>query len=481
MSRPPSSLPRATQVAGHTTLFCVALLAVTTAIRSADPMPFHSWTRSKIHETVTPDAPYDTLFVGTSRMEFGLMPSEFDARSSELGIPTRTFNGALSGLRTHDVIHVLHWITDRAPASLRRVVMELHDLDQHVNGSQWFSDMQIEMHAPSTLLPRLASVAKVSRGFAEQMRQGGSVALHGLANALTLGEGARIVADRIAIADGGSLPNAWRSGSTGWRAVDTHSTPHVDQMRRDLIEGRAYWERALFDKSLRPTADEFLGGFRSEPFFALQDRLRARGIELVLVVMPTISFDFYGRELVPALSSRILTIECDRPAEHRPVFAWENFFDVSHLSIAGAKAFSRHLAELLAECDQEGRRAPRPRYRAPGGTVARIERSEQGLKIVATNVPLTGDLVAALSRRSPDRELMPGVSLCIELPAIAQCALDRTGLDSATGTIPWDRLPTGDVYWLQAGAMRGDEVLDLCAPIPIDLTELPAGSEKVRR
>ncbi len=482
MSSPTRNLmQRATHCVAHTALFCIGLFGVAAAVRIADPMPFHSWTRAKIHECATLDASFDTLFLGTSRMEFGLVPAEFDARSRELGHPTRSYNGGISGLRMHDVLHVLDWIGERPPSGLRRIVMELHDLDQHVNGGQWFTDTQLEMHAPSTIASRLASVAASRRGIVEQAQQAASVLLHGIANALALGQGDRIIDDWRALAAGKDLPETWRWNDAGWRAVESSTTPHVDQMHRDLVDHRADWERALADKATRITSENFVEGFRPEPFLEAAARLKSKGIDLVLVVMPTLTFDFYGREQAEALGASVLTIACDRPAENRPVFAWEHFYDCSHLSTAGAKAFSRHLAELLAETKNHGGKPPRPRYRALHGMSAVAEVVATGLTVRAQGIPLCGDLVAVLGRRADGPELAHGERLAVELPPLAQRALVRTGLDAASGTIAPEHLPEPGTYWLQVGCIREGAILDLTSPQSVRVPEPALGSEEKRR
>jgi hypothetical protein len=69
-------------------------------------------------------AELDTLFLGTSRLLYGINPSIFDATMAARGCPTRSFNLSLRGLNIRELILLVRAIHDDPPPRLKYLLVE---------------------------------------------------------------------------------------------------------------------------------------------------------------------------------------------------------------------------------------------------------------------------------------------------------------------------------------------------------------------
>jgi hypothetical protein len=71
---------------------------------------------------------FDTIFVGSSRVYYGVSPSVFDQVLAENGIPSRSFNFGGSGMSPPEEFYVLEQILTVNPPNLKRVFLEIDDI-----------------------------------------------------------------------------------------------------------------------------------------------------------------------------------------------------------------------------------------------------------------------------------------------------------------------------------------------------------------
>ncbi len=344
----------------HSALFVAGLLGVAALLRSVDTIPFWSWTRDEIVHVATGDADCDTLLLGSSRIHYGIQPQAFDARMAELGMPTKSWNLAFCGMRSHDSAALLDWILEHKPKGLKRVLVELHSFDQKVRGGDWMTDMQVEMHTPGQLLPRVRSILLSNHSLPEKLQQFGYVALHTLSNALRAGQGLRLLDDQLADAPAARLDR--RSlARRGWRpnGEDTAHSPQADAEHAEFLQNGEKYARIAREKTDDPCRPFLRGGFNLEAFAHQVESARRAGVEILFVVMPPFGYSFRGRDGVDAAARLATVIELDRFADHPELTDLSLYHDQSHLNSQGALAVSRLLAEETARALAEAT-APAP-------------------------------------------------------------------------------------------------------------------------
>ena len=94
---------------------------------------------------------YDVVFLGSSRVQRGIHPEDFDARMEELGRPVRSFNFGLGGIRFPETVYWVDWILAQRPEKLRWFFIELQPIEhwiQPVTG--WRSRRFLNWHGWSS-------------------------------------------------------------------------------------------------------------------------------------------------------------------------------------------------------------------------------------------------------------------------------------------------------------------------------------------
>jgi hypothetical protein len=434
----------------HVALFLVGLFGTSVWLCSVDEVPFFSWVRSKLTHVEEHGGDYDTLFLGSSRMQYGVAPKLFDRRMAELGKPWKSFNFALPGLRQHDVDVMVRWLVAHKPSSLRRVVVELHTFHQSVRAGDWLSNQEIDMHQLGQFVPRCRSILTCKSPWNDKLAQFQFVFVHTLVNTLRIGQGQRILDDKLRRAKGQRIADAYDIADAGADFVERLNLPHVLRDHQTFVDQPEIFTKTIQQKIVDVAPQWIRGGFNLPSIRAQAELLRAAGIESFYVVMPTLYMDFPGREGVTEFARDHHVLELDLPHLHRPLYEREQFYDASHLTRAGIAVFSPHLADQLAALDAlpPGQRlAPQVLSARPLGL--RVERVEGAamLQCVAENLPFVGKVVVGASLQSGDITLANGVRLGVAQPPTWSAELVRDGVASATGTLPLGAaLPMAPVF-----------------------------------
>ena len=455
----------------HLGLFLVGIVLVDVSLHDFEPLPFWSWSRSKVNWVTEHGEDYDTMFFGSSRMHYALQPEVFDARMAALGMPTKSFNFALAGLRMHDVALMLDWVAEHKPSSLRRAVIELHSFDQRIRGSQWFSDRDVEMHAPVVFWMRMQSILIGKMSVVEKAAQVQYVALHSLSNALRLGQGTRIVSDVLARSQGERLPNAYDVGRGGWEDIAAVKLDHMIREHEEFSAKRDLFERQLSWKVAHTRLEGLEGGFNAGAVRTIASRLRSAGVEPIFVVMPSFSCDFYGRDGVAEVAQEARVLELDDPAPNRPIYDWSSYYDGSHLNAEGAEVFSRFLADRIVESDslQSGAGlAPRVLPQSPPVlSAAWKDGKRETVELRVDGLQFLGEVVAVIGEPAEGTKI-DGVPLSVVVPPRVHVAMQRELLYAARVEVAADPLPAGLPLVAQACVIVDGKVVLASAPVRIE-------------
>jgi len=110
---------------GCTVAFALGLGGGCWAIHEALPFPEVPIVRPKVEHFAARHDDYDTLFVGSSRLYFQIIPALFDRLTAEAGQPTKTFNAGIPGMRPPEDAYFLDTLLLTPPKNLRWVFIEL--------------------------------------------------------------------------------------------------------------------------------------------------------------------------------------------------------------------------------------------------------------------------------------------------------------------------------------------------------------------
>lgn len=333
----------------HLFTFAVAFLATGAWIRSLDALPFWSHQRGRyqlLHEQLDE---LDVVFVGSSRMNFAVIPAVFDARMRELGCSARSLNLGISGQRGHDTVATIEHLLRLQPKRIRGLVIELNSFDQRIRGTNWLTDLDVEMHPPGLLLPRLRSALASGDSFRSVVDQVGFLVAHTAANTFRVGQGARLVDDLLAAATARRPFGARSFANRGFEpAEDIAGTPMREAAKRFATDPG--WAKQLMRLRTSPAwLEKFTGGFPVDEFLRVDALVREAGILPIYVVMPTYYVGFYGYDALPELARRATVVHLDDPEQHPQLFDPRIWYDPGHFGNAGAAVFTRYLADRVAE------------------------------------------------------------------------------------------------------------------------------------
>ena len=437
----------------HSLLFAAGLFGTAAWIQHVEPTPFLSWARQKIDHVERLGEGYDTVFLGSSRMNYGLDPARFDARMKELGQPTKSFNLALSGHRQHDVGAVVTWLLAHKPSTLRRVVIELHSFAQLVRAGDWMSDQELEMHTAGEFFGRCRSIVDGPSPWTDKVMQFRFVFAHTLTNVLRVGQAPRILDDWIARSRGEPLPGTFPAQKEGWAAIEDMKLAHMLADHERFVAGKVD-VASIVAQRLQDIAPPYLhGGFNFASIRAQAAALRAAGIEPVYVVMPSFSQDNLGRDGASEFAREARVLELDRSELHRPLYETALYYDASHFGTEGSAVFSPYLADLLVECEgQPAGFLPKPRTLPTTPMRLQATRTDGGLALVAESLPFVGQLVVVASTEPADAELN-GLRVRVKFPPRWTCELARSQPLQAKGTLQASDLPSDRPVYLQLGVI----------------------------
>lgn len=334
----------------HVTFFLTSLLATAWLLQSLDARPVAGYGDRKIKFAEAVAGQFDTLIVGSSRAEFGLVPDAIDAGMAAAGIESRTVNLALSGYRPFEFHAIVDELRNRLPRRGYRLLIELHSHSQSGIDKNYMSPRRIATHTPSLFAARMGQALSTPLVTPPGPENVYAIASQTMVNALRIGAGPRILKELAAPFDPGTFRPEDLLAQRGWRDVADIAPgfPHMIRARDAwLPEPRR--RKALEGKVQNLMLDKDAGGL---PVGFLVERARelgAAGFEVTYVVMPTLTRAFHGRDQVAALAEKARVIDLDQPRKYPGLFALDHFYDGAHLSAEGARACSVLLAAELVK------------------------------------------------------------------------------------------------------------------------------------
>ena len=436
----------------------VAAAGVFSALRllhELDSIPFWSWGRSKICEMAAHGDAYDVVFAGSSRLHNGIVPAEFDARMAELGVRTRSFNYALSGLQAHDVVPRIDWLLAHRSPALRVLVVELQSWSQRSWGNDWMTDQTVESRVLSDLDDRLQSIWLDDQSLVEKLHLVGTTTAHTVANALRIGQGTRILDALIAKAIGNPPPGTWPVADAGFRPAAAGRKPdEPSPFRADPAKAA----EMLALKTRVEESGNVHACFNRDTFVALHERITAAGIIPIYLRMPMWGVDTISTR-VPEIAAEFPVLDFGDPKADAGLFVHARWDDPGHFNTVGARMFSRLLAERMHDLPAfaAAHLPPTPPAASPA---YRLEVRAGGdpltLELEASGLSSYGDVLAAIGDRAATM-LPTGLELGLAMPPHALAPMSRSADGKAVARIAAKGLPHGVPLFAQYCVTLGPE------------------------
>lgn len=346
-------------------LFCIAGFAVAFGltcgfIHDALPFPQVHLVENKLAQLREHGDEYDTLFLGSSRLHYQVIPAIFDRITAEKGQATQSFNGAVAGMRPPEDAYFLDQILENPPHKLRWVFIELagirlnlgEDKKGTIRGQYWhdWDRMKVLFQRAMYLKPKKKRSLKdtwkeLQEPMGEFFEHLELFAKHqtnlGQASFLTtwLMNGPQPPRGPL------NTPQVLGDDLRGWTR-----TGRPDEM---TPANKADYDHELAERKKKP-AEKDLGDPVSQA--ALEDmlaKIEKLGATPVLIVPPTTNKrNFYP---LPEREAKTLVLDFCDLNQYPELFEDRHRLDTDHVNTPGAEVFTRILAERWLEAQAKRR------------------------------------------------------------------------------------------------------------------------------
>jgi len=288
---------------------------------------------------------FDTLFLGSSRVQHQILPDVFDRLMADAGQPTRSFNLAADSMRPPEDSFVLERVLQARTKPLRWVFLESNTLRVRADPGVRGTRRAIYWHDSKRLYWLFRDAFDAARSGRTQWfdnRRAVDFFEHAEAwfdNATNLG---RLTAFADGLETNAAALPSWndlgsqRDGFVPAARPQTMSGKDLADYRRQLAERRQKPALLLhFDVNTQAMFDEEAASI-----------VRAGGQPVLLIPPTTTTSRYYPRA---DGKQRFLVLDFSSPVEYPELFVEEYRLDTTHLNTRGAEAFTAVLVRRLLE------------------------------------------------------------------------------------------------------------------------------------
>jgi hypothetical protein len=328
--------------------FVLVAVPLSLGLRQATPMPDLVVLSPKLDAYVAnPDA-YDTVFIGTSRTFYHIVPDEVEAGAAEAGCPDwRVYNLGVFGLTGVEEDWLVEQVLAAGGPSLKRVVIE-DPLPNARDLADVTTDRARYFHDPALLRAQVDTIASYPESLPKRVFRGGIMVLGTGFDLSGVGRGAALLFPPGVTPP----PHTFDMAEDGFEALGSILTPDIEARRKDFEDHPEQFEAKLARYGAKTNEDVTA---RAAYLAERLDRLEARGVEAALFVSPDLAE--LGRtprtgEAVRALPGNHTVLNFNRPDVYPDLFARDLWFDFSHFGETGARTLSREVGRTY--CQQAG-------------------------------------------------------------------------------------------------------------------------------
>ncbi len=308
---------------GVASLLAFGLVGAVLAARA--PFPDVPVAAPKLAHLARHRGDFDALFIGSSRVQFQLMPAIFDQFAA-----THSFNLGVAGMVPPESLYFARCVLALRLPRLKWLFIELADLDPVIDARNASSARAAYWHDARHTWLAIRDLWQSSR---PTMRKLEILAEHArlfATRAAGIGRGAAFIAQRFTPPPRKEKrPAVVENGGFSSVTASSLSPDHLRRIRSTLDELHS---RSWPLVPLRPAYREAL--------LDLAGEIRRAGIEPVFFIAPT--FNWRDRLAAPD-GARLLTFHDE--SRHAALLDPRHYSDTVHLNAAGAALFSKALAE----------------------------------------------------------------------------------------------------------------------------------------
>lgn len=326
--------------------FLAGLCVTSVGIHKLLPVPSVPAVQAKLSYLAEHVNEYDTLFLGSSRIYHQIIPEQFDLMMAERGVPTRSFNCGVDGMRPPEDSYVLDAIRSFSPQKLRWVVLELGALRMPVDSDKKGTVRAVYWHDWERLM------IMTRRAFLKEKKRKLSDRLEDLREPLSH------LADHIALF-------AQNMGNIGRAEVLVHylkkkRPPKVYMqplgLRNDgfvitgrpetiLEKDRVPFERELAKRKEHPSRPDEADPVSQLALGRMIKKIRQMGATPILVVPPTTG----KKKFVPSADySDVVVLDYSDIEKYAVLYENRYRLDTDHVNTEGAKVFTEIFAKDFA-------------------------------------------------------------------------------------------------------------------------------------
>lgn len=327
----------------------LAFVAACLVIRRVFPLPEIPDVHAKLMHFRAHPNDYDTLFLGTSRINFQVIPGKFDQLTQAAGIPTKSFNAGVAGMRPPEDSYFFDQLLAARPKRLRWVFIELIHIRPRINEelrgtmrAQYWHDwprLWLMWRRITYLKPakKARTLEKIWDELREPLAEFPEHFGHFVREMSNLGRG-EFLARRLLY-----TPADWRLTLTDYLGPDLAGWRRTGRGEDMPPEVQAKFEKERAERLIEPAAHDLAEPVSQGALEAMIAKVERLGATPILIVPPmTGKKTFYPR---PERAGKTLVLDFNDPARFPELYENRHRLDWDHLNTAGAEVFTRLLAE----------------------------------------------------------------------------------------------------------------------------------------
>ena len=325
-------------------------------IHEALPFPDVPIVRQKLERFTARTADFDTLFVGSSRIHYHIVPPLFDALAAEAGMPTRSYNAGIAGMRPAEDGYFLDRLLERPPKNLRWVFIELAGLRLPIGEEKRATIRALYWHdwpRLSLLFQRAIVLKPVKSGKSRKLRQTlGELSepMGHFLDHLTL-----FVRNQTNFGRGTDLASRFLTG-----AADRRRAPGADALPdprggwnptgrpEEMSEAElAAYEQALAARRAEPPRKDLGDPVSQKALELMIAKIEKLGATAILIAPPTTAKKLFYPH--PEREQKSIVLDFNDIARFPELYEGAIRLDTDHFNSAGADVFTRVLVRRWAE------------------------------------------------------------------------------------------------------------------------------------
>ena len=320
-------------------LFALGFVAVSVplslGLRAASPMPDMLVLSPKLEAYRAAPEQYDTVFIGTSRTFYHIVPDEVERGAAEAGCPDwKVFNFGVFGLSGTEEDWLTQQVVEAGGDHIKRIVIE-DPLQNERTLSGVLNSRARYFQGPQFWAGHVDAINTFPESLPKRAFRGGLLAL-GIGYDLSgVGRGAELAFPPAKP----EAPMDMDLEMDGFEALGSKPTPELNARHAEFVNNPQGFTDNLARYGAPSDEDITL---RAHYLAERLDRLKAKGMNAALYISPDLGeLDRTPRtgEAVKALGD-YQVLNFNRPDVYPDLFQRDLWFDFSHLGEAGARKLS---------------------------------------------------------------------------------------------------------------------------------------------